>query len=139
MLKKRGFTFLEIVIVLVIIGILAALAWPNFVAIKEKTLNREAKAILMLIRVAEKDYRMEYGFYYPRSATTGVISNINRDLKLSLPVSASVNWSISLNSAGSPEFATATRIGVGVDGRIWRINFSGDTEPTCSGGTACPL
>ncbi|HNW40046.1 MAG TPA: prepilin-type N-terminal cleavage/methylation domain-containing protein [Candidatus Omnitrophota bacterium] len=40
MLKKKSFTLMEMLVVLVIIGTLAALAWPNYVAIKEKTLNR---------------------------------------------------------------------------------------------------
>ncbi|MDP2830668.1 MAG: type II secretion system protein [Candidatus Omnitrophota bacterium] len=135
MLKKKGFTLVEMFVVVAIVGILAALAGPNYLRIKEKSLNREAKASLALIRAAEKIYRMEQGFYYPFMSTTSVVSNINSFLKLNLPT-ASVNWSISLTSTGPPnEFSRATR--VGVDGRIWRINFPGDTDPTCSGGTYC--
>jgi len=133
MLKKKGFTLTEILVVVVIVGILAALAWPNYLDIKEKTLNREAKASLALIRAAEKIYRMEQRFYYPYLATTSVVADINSFLKLSLPTSASVNWSISLNSTAAPEFGRATR--VGADGRVWRINFSGDTNPGCTGGS----
>ncbi|MBU4418269.1 MAG: type II secretion system GspH family protein, partial [Candidatus Omnitrophica bacterium] len=135
MLKKKGFTLIEILVVLIIVGILAALAWPNYMAIKEKTLNREARASLALIRAAEKIYRMEQNYYYPFSTTTNVISDINRDLKLSLPESASVSWSISLNSVGAPQYGTATRTGVGVDGRTWRIDFPGDVDPSCTGGS----
>ena len=65
-----SFTLIEMLVVLVIIATLAALAWPNYMAIKEKTLNREAKATLALIRAAEKVYKMEEGFYYPSPATT---------------------------------------------------------------------
>jgi type IV pilus assembly protein PilE len=136
MLKIKAYTLVEILVVLVIIGVLAALAWPNYVAIKEKTLNREAKASLALIRAAEKIYKMEQGFYYPYGATTSTISDINNYLKLSLPESASVNWSVSLDSTTSPnEHGHATR--VGSDGRIWVINFPTEAEPSCSGGAAC--
>ena len=139
MLKRKGYTLTEMLVVLVIIAILAALAWPNYKTIKEKALNREAKASLALIRAAEKIYRLEQGFYYPRPATaTTVVSNINSYLKLSLPDTASVTWSISVDSTPASGVATATRTGVGVDGRIWSTNFLGETEPTCSGGTACP-
>jgi len=138
MLKRKGYTLVEIMVVLVIVGTLAALAWPNYMAIKEKTLNREAKASLALIRAAEKLYRMEQGFYYPNPVgPSTIISDINSYLKLSLPQSGSISWSINVNS-NPTESATATRSGVGVDGRVWRINFPGDTDPTCSGGTACP-
>lgn len=139
MLMKKGFTLIEILVVLVIIAILAALALPNNQKNKENVLNREAKAILALIRAAEKIYRLEQGFYYPRpAATTNVISDINNFLKLSLPESATVSWAISVNSNPSSELATATRTGVGADGRIWNISFSGDADPACSGGTGCP-
>jgi len=139
MYQRKGYTLIEILVVLVIIGTLAALAWPNYMAIKEKTLNREAKANLALIRAAEKIYRMEQGFYYPRLDTTDVISDINSFLKLSLPESASVSWSISIDSTGAPETAEAQRVGgSGADGRIWSISFPGETEPSCSGGSYCP-
>jgi type IV pilus assembly protein PilE len=135
---KQGYTLIEILVVLVIIGTLAALAWPNYMAIKEKSLNREAKASLALIRAAEKIYRMEQRYYYPYKSATSTISNINSFLKLSLPETASVSWSINVNSTVDPAFAKATRVGTGVDGRVWKINFPGDSEPVCTGGTACP-
>lgn len=139
MLMKKGFTLIEILVVIVIIAILAALALPNKQKDKENALNREAKATLALIRAAEKIYRLEHGFYYPRpAATINVVSDINNFLKLNLPESATVNWAIGVNSNPLSEFATATRVGVGADGRIWNISFSGDTDPSCSGGTGCP-
>jgi len=140
MSNKKGYTLIEILVVLVIIGTLAALAWPNYMAIKEKTLNREARANLALIRAAEKIYRMEQGYYYPHAAATSVVSDINSFLKLSLPESATVSWSIEVDSTGAPEFAEATRTGTGADGRVWKINFPGDVEPVCTEGTGdnCP-
>ena len=130
--------------VVLIIATLAALAWPNYVAIKEKTLNREAKASLALIRAAEKIYRLEQGYYYPyppESTSESDISDINTFLKLSLPETASVNWSITVDSTPSTEFSKATRYGTGSDNRFWTIDFTGDTsEPTCTEGTGsnCP-
>ena len=136
---RKGYTLIEILVVLVIIGTLAALAWPNYMAIKEKSLNREAQANLALIRAAEKIYRMEQGFYYPSpAAAISTISDINSFLKLSLPESASVNWTITVDSTVVPEFAEAERVGTGADGRVWSIEFPGDVDPSCTGGTNCP-
>lgn len=137
MWTKKSYTLTEILVVIVIIGILAALAMPNYNAIKEKTMNREIKASLSLIQAAEKIYRLEQGFYYPRPAgTVSTVSDINNNLKLSLPQTTSPNWTMGVNS--SSEVATGTRSGVGADGRVWSINFSGDADATCSGGSACP-
>jgi len=131
-LKKKGFTLVEILVVLVSISILAALAWPNYLSIKEKTLNREAKAILLLMRTVEKSYKMEHGEYYPELTSTSVISDINRDLKLSVTVS---NWAITLDTTTSgSEFALATRSAS--DRRVWKLMLSGDADPACT-GTYC--
>ncbi|MDD5129875.1 MAG: prepilin-type N-terminal cleavage/methylation domain-containing protein [Candidatus Omnitrophica bacterium] len=139
-MKIKGYTLIEILVVVVIIATLAALAWPNYVAIQEKTLNREAKASLALIRAAEKIYRLEQGYYYPyppEGTSTNVVSDINTFLKLSLPETANVSWSISIDSTPSAEFSRATR--TGSDGRAWTIDFTGDaSDPVCSGGSNCP-
>ena len=136
MFNRKSFTLIEILVVVVIIAVLAALAWPNYIGIREKSLNREAKASLALVRAAEKIYRMEQGFYYPYLDTTGTTANINNFLKLGLPESATRSWTIDLTSPTiNTGTGTATRIGVGVDGRQWLINFSGDTDPSCSGGS----
>jgi len=132
MLIKKGFTLAELLMVLVIVGILAALAWPNYNILKEKTLDREAKASVALIRAAERIYRMEIGAnYYPYDSytTTGNISLINTNLKLSLPTTASPKWSYSINNTSSTGIAQATRLG-----RTWTLDSAGSSEdPTCSG------
>ena len=134
---RKSFTMIEMLVVIVIVGIVVALALPNFGALKEKSLNREAKTSLALIQAAEKIYKIEQGFYYPYHTATSNTLNINRDLKLSLSQSASPLWSISINSSAVPEYATATRTNVNPDGRIWKLEFRNE-DPTCSGGTYCP-
>ncbi|MFH1190907.1 MAG: prepilin-type N-terminal cleavage/methylation domain-containing protein [Candidatus Omnitrophota bacterium] len=138
MLKRKGFTAIEILVVLVIIGTLAALAWPNYMAIKEKSLNREAQASLALIRAAEKIYRMEGGFYYPYGVITNNVGLINTNLRLSLTESASASWTISLDGRSTGSAQALRQGGGGADGRVWSIDFPGGVDPTCSGGTYCP-
>lgn len=134
MLMKRGFTLVEILVAIVIIGILVALALPNFTTTKEKTLDREAKATLALMRAANRIYRMEFGTgaYYPVDDSTPTVALINTDLKLSLPVTASPNWNYSVsNSLTGTNQATRT---VGSSTRTWKLDSAGSSEdPDCTG------
>ena len=49
-LRKRGFTLIELMIVVAIIGILAAIAIPNFIKFQAKSKQSEAKTNLKAIR-----------------------------------------------------------------------------------------
>ena len=60
---KRGFTLLEILIVVVIIGILAGLAIPKFNKTIETAKGKEAYVTLETLRTAERMYYLDYGSY----------------------------------------------------------------------------
>lgn len=137
---RRGYTLVEIIIVLIIAGILVSFAVPQFAVTQERALDREAKASLALMRAAEKIYRMEVGggVYYPYAGytTTSDVNLINNNLKLSLPTSlpvASRNWAYSINNSSSTGIGQAARLG-----RTWTLDSAGSCEnPTCS-GASCP-
>jgi type IV pilus assembly protein PilA len=64
MLKnKKGFTLIELMIVVAIIGILAAIAIPNFMNYQCKAKQSEAKSSLGNIRTMQEAYRAEYDTY----------------------------------------------------------------------------
>ena len=54
--KNRGFTLIELMIVVAIIGILAAIAIPNFIKFQAKSKQSEGKTNLKAIFTAEKAY-----------------------------------------------------------------------------------
>jgi len=98
----KGVTLLELIVVIIILGILAALALPNFGKAKESALEKEALANLRLMSAAEKIYHMENDFYF----TSAVLNTINENLKLSLPAQ---NWNYKID-AGTGFSAKAQRV-----------------------------
>lgn len=69
MRRQRGFTLLEIMVVMVIVAVLAAVAAPNLFAAKSrgKDLEREASMLAARLRVAQDDamlYGNEYGLVF---------------------------------------------------------------------------
>ena len=63
--NQKGFTLIELMIVVAIIGILAAIAIPNFMTFRLKAKTSEAKSNLGSIRTCEEAYKAETDVYYP--------------------------------------------------------------------------
>jgi len=61
--NKKGFTLIELMIVVAIIGILAAIAIPNFLRFQAKSKQSEAKTNLGGIFTAEVSYFGEHNFF----------------------------------------------------------------------------
>ena len=60
---RRGFTLLELVVVVIILGILATLGFTQYTKMVEKGRTAEAKMILGQIRTAEVAYNQQYGVW----------------------------------------------------------------------------
>ena len=85
---KKGFTLIELMIVVAIIGILAAIAIPNFLRFQAKSKQSEAKTNLGGIFTAETSYFAEHNAY----ADLDVISWA--------PVGSSVRYAYGLTASG---------------------------------------
>jgi type IV pilus assembly protein PilA len=72
MRKQKGFTLIELMIVVAIIGILAAIAIPNFLRFQAKSKQAEAKTNLGAMGVAAETYRAEKDTY--RASVWGDLS-----------------------------------------------------------------
>ncbi len=67
--KREGFTLIELMIVVAIIGILAAIAIPNFLRFQLRARAGEGKVNLAAIRTAEEGYTAEFSTYVVGTAS----------------------------------------------------------------------
>lgn len=63
MIRRKGFTLTEILVVVVIVGILAALAIPRYIKSVETGRKEEAKVNLQLVLTGQRLYRLDHGHY----------------------------------------------------------------------------
>lgn len=105
--RSSGFTLIELMIVVAIIGILAAIAIPNFIKFQLKAKTSEVKSNLAAIRTAEESYYAEYGTYVSALPSPAAIGhNVKVDF---------------LNEAGAGE--GFDRVGWSPEGKVW-FNYS---------------
>ena len=70
--NSKGFTLIELMIVVVIIGILAALAIPRFTQASGRAKEKEADGILKQLYTLQQTYRADKGVYASSLASPGL-------------------------------------------------------------------
>ncbi len=124
---KKGFTLLELIIVIIIIGVLATLGFTQYTRVIERGRTAEAKALLGQMRTAQEAYRQEYGAY---TATIG-------NLSVEVPTACVSTHYFSYSTTAV--LGTATRCGVGTGktpGSATAYNITLNYATGVWGGTA---
>ena len=150
---QRGFTLIELMIVVAIIGILAAIAIPNFTRFQAKSKQSEAKTNLKAIFTSAKSYFAEHDTYVPAGGTnqltdtgfapetnnrytykygTGVVQTVN-------PATATLACTVVAAASATQTAFNANACGnVDTDAFIdsWQMN---DLNQLCNGGAPATL
>ena len=124
---RKGFTLIELLIVVVIIGILAAIAIPKFANTKQKAYIAAMKSDLRNLVTAEESY-------FADSSKYAIASNAALIFKASTGVNAPTIatgagfWSATITHTQIPApFAC----GIGVNTTNTLVATAGDGEPAC--------
>ena len=110
MMNRKGFTLVELMIVVAIIGILAAIAIPNFVDMQYRAKRAEVPSNVDGIKTAELAYEASFDAFVSASDTPGSVSKAQQ----------------AFAGGGAASYAT---LGWGPDGDV-RGSYSVSTSPT---------
>ncbi len=128
--NRKGFTLIELMIVVVIIGILAALAIPRFMKATAKAKQSEAKQLLKQIYTMEHTYR-QANTRYGDNGFVSVANQLSTATEIGVEIQSSAIYIYSIVAGQNAFTATATgNIDDDAQMDVWTITEAGVLDNT---------
>lgn len=131
MSKQRGFSLIELLIVLVIIGILAGLAIPRYMSYSTKAKQTEAKELLHQIYLTERSYYQTHDEYWiPEPGTVADKDNSFAFDSIGVEIMKSARYAYTITGDQDHFIAMATALRLDDDPAIdqWQIDETGELK-----------
>lgn len=104
--QQAGFSLIELLIAVILIGVLMAIAIPNYTSYLERTRRSDARVALLEVAAAQERW------YFENNQYTGTIANVWSNQVGGASVSADEYYTLSVALNGNNRFtATATAAG----------------------------
>ena len=140
-LIEKGFTLVELMIVIVIVGILSSVALPNFLAQQDKARATEGTQTLStILKSAYADYQQDLDTTDAQTAANNAISSANKDnFSYSTPVVDTANQTIQVLATGVNGLAGKGSLGgcVTLSTGIVKLTKTLDTTLTTAASIPC--
>jgi len=102
-MRRGGFTLIELMVVVVIIGLLSAVAVPQVQRARERAYVSTMKADLRNFAVAEESYFYDYHLYAGGLGTlTARGYQVSRGVSLTINEATPAGWSATVSHNGTP-------------------------------------